>query len=496
MATARATEFCCVRCPTTTLVEQQAELRCHSCGTVYPIVHGVPILFADVVVEPTAPPQLEAIVTAVSAYQALPTDQTTRDTLKAIFSKRYRFSDFLLDAESQQYLDRIHHDQSAPTAPSTALQGLRQLKRTLKPFIPAPLQQKIRQLQAKLRQWPEAKAASPTPIGPLRSVRYAWVGDYLPRTMLAKHCFTGNVRLQNRGDQALPHRGPNPVMLSYHWRQPNGDRVNGLTEHHSPLPIDLPPGQAVTIPMMIETPAIPGDYQLQLCLVEEHIAWHETDATTIAIAITAAPPAHDPTATWQTQAQVYSYHDDHIRAIEQLKQQLQTVIPHPPKILEVGGNACPMLFHDFSGELYNLDIDVHGLQIGKLMDQYVRPDANRMHFICADANQMPFPDAYFDCITMFASLHHFPDLRAILRSLAQKIQPDGFLAMLCEPVGHHYGMELDPTFRAELLKGVNEQSFSLAEYAAIFADAGLVVDRVIVDAFSLKAFLKKPTTPT
>jgi SAM-dependent methyltransferase len=186
-----------------------------------------------------------------------------------------------------------------------------------------------------------------------------------------------------------------------------------------------------------------------------------------------------------------SYHDDHVKALDHLRSQLQTLGTDRPKILEIGGNASPMLFCGIPGELYNLDVDVHGLQIGNLMDETIKQNPDGITFICADANAIPFPDGYFDCITMFASLHHFPNLRTTLRSLAQKIQPDGFLAMLCEPVGHFYGTEIDPSFREELLKGVNEQSFSLPEYAAIFQDAGLVPDRIIIDGYSLKAFLKK-----
>ena len=38
---------------------------------------------------------------------------------------------------------------------------------------------------------------------------------------------------------------------------------------------------------------------------------------------------------------------------------------------------------------------------------------------------------------------------------------------------------------------MNEQSFSLIEYALIFQDAGLITDKIIVDGSSIKAFLKK-----
>ncbi len=501
-------ELCCVRCGTPSLVAQANRLQCRSCDMQYPIAHGVPILFPDVVIEATTPPNLADIVAAVFAYQGLQPNQVNSNTLTAIFSQKYRFSDFLLDVESQQYLDRIHSTQVqaqpetaiAPgghranaVSPFIALKAALKttLKTTLKPLVPESLRQNIRQLRTKIRrqrwQTTHRPPAPTTPPAPL-PLHYEWVRDYLPRTMLAQQCFTGNVRLHNCGDIDISSQGPTPVMMSYHWQTAEGQHLPVL-EHRTPFPIDLQPGQQITVPMLLETPAQAGHYQLQLCLVQEHVCWHEADAIALPITITTQTPI-DPTATWQKQALNYSYYDDHQQGIAQLKAQLQSLKNPHPKILEIGGNACPMLSYDFGGHLYNLDIDVHGLQIGHLTNQQ---QATPITFLCADAHAIPFPDGYFDCITMFASLHHFPDLPATLRSLAQKIQPQGFLAMLCEPVGHYYGAEIDPLFRAELLKGVNEQSFSLDEYAAMFADADLVVDRVIVDGGSLKAFLKKPS---
>ncbi len=492
MVTALVTQLCCVRCQTPTLVETDPQTwQCSDCDTTYPIVHGVPILFADVVIEPTAPPQLETIVTTVATYQGLPPNPATQETLRAIFSKKYSFSDFLIDVESQQYLDRIASSQISATiakpTPTAAIapDNSVSLKATIKSFVPSPLRQKLRRLQAKLQP------PTPDPPPPLPPViQYEWIGDYLPRTMRAQHTFTGNVRLNNRGDQAISSEGATPVNLAYHWRSANGELITDIPEHRTPLPIALQPDQSITLPMLIETPATPGTYQLQLCLVQEHVCWHEADAQTIAIAVTHEPPP-DPTAQWEQNVAINSYYDDHMQAIDHLKSNLENLAIAHPKILEIGGNACPMLFHNFSGQLYNLDVDVHGLQIGHLMNKIIPHNPDGVTFICADANAIPFPDGYFDCITMFASLHHFPNLRTTLRSLAQKIQPNGFLAMLCEPVGHHYGTEIDQSFREELLKGVNEQSFSLPEYAAMFQDAGLVPDRIIVDGYSLKAFLKK-----
>ena len=317
-------------------------------------------------------------------------------------------------------------------------------------------------------------------------IQYEWILDYLPRTILSMHRFTGNVRLQNSGKFPISSQGSTPVMISYHWHSTDRDCSN-VIEHRTPLPIELMPGRQITLPMLIESPQEAGKYELELCLVEEHVSWHEINSIRIPIeVVTQSLP--DLTSCWQKIAPVdtYSYHDDHLRGISLLKSHLKTLNQASLKILEIGGNASPMLLYDFPGQLYNIDIDVHGLQIGHL-----RSHCGNLTFICADAHIIPFPDNYFDCITIFASLHHFPDLRVTLRSLATKINSEGFLAIMCEPVGHPYGTSFDPLFVEELLKGVNEQSFSLAEYALIFQDAGLITDKIIVDGSSIKAFLKK-----
>jgi len=80
----------------------------------------------------------------------------------------------------------------------------------------------------------------------------------------------------------------------------------------------------------------------------------------------------------------------------------------------------------------------------------------------------------------------------MLRALSSKLKPGGLLAALCEPIGHPFAGSASQVFIDELLKGVNEQSFSLEEYAELFLRAGLDEDEVFVDVGSLKAFLRKP----
>jgi len=93
---------------------------------------------------------------------------------------------------------------------------------------------------------------------------------------------------------------------------------------------------------------------------------------------------------------------------------------------------------------------------------------------------------------MFSSVHHMPDPRASLRHYARKLKPHGLIGALCEPIGHYYGDNIAPTLLNELQNGLNEQTFTLEEWAGIFEDAGLHEREVIIDRGSLKAFLTRP----
>lgn len=491
-------DFCCVRCGKNSLVQQEHSFECTTCDAHYPIVHDVPIFFPDVTIEPVDPSHKdEVLAISICEYQNLPQTPVTLDTVKSIFAKTYRFSDFLLDVESQQYVHRIKNSQALdrkidPIGSQLAEQPYAQrLKPRLKVFAKQTLPRSVLQMIKHLKHWVSAStqisAIPPSQEMPLE-VQYEWVLDYLPRQMAVSHGLTGNVRIKNIGASPISSKGVTPVMMAYHWYESTGARCDGVIEHRTPFPIDLQPGREITLPLLMDTPIQPAHYELELCLIQEHVAWFETGAIRIPIEILSTAPT-EPTAAWNVQTiDHYDYVDDHHHAADLLRTKLAASPQAHPKVIEIGGNACPMLFCDFPGTLYNLDIDVHGLQIGHLVGQAMQKEIT---FLCADAYAIPFADDYFDCITIFASLHHFPDLRVALRALAQKVHAQGFLAIMCEPVGHPYGEGFDPLFVEELLKGVNEQSFSLAEYAAIFQEAGLVVDEIVVHGGSLKAFLKK-----
>ncbi|HVW31245.1 MAG TPA: FkbM family methyltransferase [Acidimicrobiia bacterium] len=63
-----------------------------------------------------------------------------------------------------------------------------------------------------------------------------------------------------------------PVHLSYRWDDADGHRA--VAEgHRTPLPAPLAPGASVRLDATVQLPAVPGDYELRLTMVQEHFAW-------------------------------------------------------------------------------------------------------------------------------------------------------------------------------------------------------------------------------
>jgi len=413
----------------------------------------VPILFIDVIVEPTKQRPSEDFAQQMGSVFSLPSDESTVSLIQDVFSKDYKFGDFLIDVESRQFIDRVRNSGNSLSEQTAPEHGV-------------------------------AKGQNGYPINVSHLVRYQWLLDYLPREIQASTTFTGNVRLENTGVSTFSSHTNPPIFISYHWRDLDGQMI--VKEgHRTPIPIELLPNRQITVPMLITTPNQVGQYLLEITLVHEGICWLDETSKIITTEIVANAPL-DLTSKWQqTQLVPESYAADHHRGVELLKQRLERLASSKPKILEIGGNANPMI-KELTGELYNVDVDIHGLQMGVLATQQMGVE---MQFICADANALPFLDNFFDAIIIFSSLHHFPDLRATMKALQRKVQPGGFIAALCEPVGHYFGDNVPSVFLDELLKGVNEQTFSLAEYADIFCGAGLDSKDIIADFGSLKAFL-------
>ncbi|HEY0405461.1 MAG TPA: hypothetical protein VGC89_07020 [Pyrinomonadaceae bacterium] len=97
-----------------------------------------------------------------------------------------------------------------------------------------------------------------------------------PATLTAGQQATVSVRLRNGSDVAWPAAGDQDgkyqVKLGNHWLDARSQPVV-VDDGRTPLPADLQPGAEIELPLIVTAPAKPGDYILQLDIVQENVAW-------------------------------------------------------------------------------------------------------------------------------------------------------------------------------------------------------------------------------
>jgi hypothetical protein len=96
-----------------------------------------------------------------------------------------------------------------------------------------------------------------------------------PDRALAGATFSLPIRIKNVGDQTWPSSGPRPVHVSYHWLDESGNMVifDGL---RTPLPQDMRGGDEADLHVSVKAPVSPGAYTLRITLVQENVAWFDS----------------------------------------------------------------------------------------------------------------------------------------------------------------------------------------------------------------------------
>jgi len=442
-----ANVYRCLHCDDHPLGHQPEALTCGKCGASYPILLGVPLLLKDVRIVRRHSPLSPELIGTICEQMRLPLDGATAQRLQEIFSYEYELPELHLAAENNYFFNRI--------------------------AAPAPL----------LRAPPAADAL---PVN--ERIHYEIVDHLIPDTLPHGRVLTRNVRLRNRGPSVISSRGRSPVRLTYRWRTLTGDI---LADEGEPtvLPIDLLPGRTISLPTMIRTPRRTASYLLELCLVRGDGTWLHEDAGSVGVEVilpgdVPATPPH-----WvhlEKPQDTYNYQEDHNVARDLVFEEIARRRKPGYRILEVGGCCNPMT-RGADAEIYSIDIDVQTLQVGQLS---ITDPAERLRFVAADVNDPPFPDRFFDCIALFSALHHLPRPVEVLARLKRLLKKDGFLAIMCEPVGAYLHGQVSQEFIRDLEQGINEQIFTAEEYHHMFQRAGLFASTVVTDRGSFKSILE------
>jgi len=124
------------------------------------------------------------------------------------------------------------------------------------------------------------------------------------------------VRAKNISAHKWPADGRYSVRVSYHWVD-NKERTVVFDGERTHLPCDLEPNQETTCDVTIKAPSTPGQYVLEIDLVQESVAWfRDKGCETVRVPLTVVdgPPSFWPAgAGWLVDDLVGSIdHIDHL----------------------------------------------------------------------------------------------------------------------------------------------------------------------------------------
>lgn len=436
-------------------------IRCNHCASTWPVRNQVPDFFnayhaLSDGVEPTTQPSSDTTLvdTLIEALH-LPSDSATRKQVTAIARRAavWTCASEAFTAEIQDLRDR---------------------------FAPGPC---------------EIRQPAP-PANANRDPAWRLECHYLPSTRPANSRFSANVRVNNSGSHPWSSRVADGLVVAAYWLDA-ARRPIATDAATTAFPIDIAPGRSISLPLRLQAPPRAGDYRLRVQLQRLGQSEALGDSPEIPVTITPAQPGlltrlsrvlrpgADEDLLIRQGPLIPDYAQDHQSAIALVESVLAARWPQRrARLLEVGSGTHPHLAWLEGYQLLALDISSPMLELGSLY--FGERFRDRLGFICADAEAPPFAPASFDAVVMFSALHHFPAPERLLRRLVQLVKPKGFLGVLCEPVSDT--LEHPQTIR-ELLKGINEQVFSIDEYLLIFARAGLRPEQIQVDGVSLKAIL-------
>lgn len=141
----------------------------------------------------------------------------------------------------------------------------------------------------------------------------------VPATMVAGARADVRVRVENRSPRPWPALGGVDhrfqVRLGNHWLDASG-RLAVRDDGRVSLHRDLPPGEADEFHLEITAPQVPGEYTLELDLVQEHVTWFkDRGSATASAAVDVVSDAERPIDDFKPEAQMYSIPREEVVAL-------------------------------------------------------------------------------------------------------------------------------------------------------------------------------------
>lgn len=137
-----------------------------------------------------------------------------------------------------------------------------------------PYDDRARRAEAKLRRLSETLSCAATTAAQRAASRTIEAG--CPALLHTGQAVQASLTVRNESDILLSSWGEYPVFISYHWLETNGGIVWFEGARGELFP-PLPPGKTCCYATPVEAPGSPGEYILRLTLVQENVAWFDSD---------------------------------------------------------------------------------------------------------------------------------------------------------------------------------------------------------------------------
>ena len=109
-----------------------------------------------------------------------------------------------------------------------------------------------------------------------------WVNDIFPKRLLAGQVITAQITFKNTGEKTWDWGGGNPFRLGYrYYRNRRLLPMAPAKDLRTDVPADVAAGETVVVEARVALPDEPGNYTLEIDLVQEGVTWFKDQGSTV-----------------------------------------------------------------------------------------------------------------------------------------------------------------------------------------------------------------------
>lgn len=142
----------------------------------------------------------------------------------------------------------------------------------------------------------------PEPVAVDGSLAVVFTSHDSPVSLASGQVASVSLQVRNEGKRVWESEGTHPVHVGYKWFDETGQRQIEAEGRRTALPIDVAPGEEVSLGVMLLAPRRPGNYRLHWDMVSEGVTWFgDAGGTPLVVPVSVTALARDVTG-WRVES--------------------------------------------------------------------------------------------------------------------------------------------------------------------------------------------------